>query len=74
MVDLAIDARGLRCPLPLLRAKQGLRDLPVGALLRVSCTDSGSVRDFQVYARISGHTLEGFHASGDEFVYWLRKN
>lgn len=72
-VDLAIDARGLRCPLPLLRAKQSLRDLPVGALLRLSCTDSGSVRDFQAYARISGHQLVGFSAQDDEFVYWLRK-
>lgn len=73
-VDLAIDTSGLRCPLPLLKAKQALRDLPVGALLRVLATDSGSVRDFQAYARISGHSLEGFYENGKEYVYWLKKN
>lgn len=73
VADLVIDARDLRCPLPLLRAKQGLRNLPVGALLRVLTTDQGSVRDFQSYATISGHRLEGFDSVNGEFEFWLRK-
>lgn len=73
VADLVIDARGLRCPLPLLRAKQGLRNLPDGALLHVLATDQGSVRDFQSYATISGHRLEGFSSANGEFEFWLRK-
>jgi tRNA 2-thiouridine synthesizing protein A len=73
--DLVVDARGLRCPLPLLRAKQALRNLTTGALLQVITTDGASVRDFQAYARISGHKLEGFlDDTGKEFTFWLRKS
>jgi tRNA 2-thiouridine synthesizing protein A len=73
VADQVIDARNLRCPLPLLRARQGLRHLPEGALLEVITTDSGSVRDFQVYARLSGTLLEGFREANQEFTFWLRK-
>lgn len=73
VADQVIDARNLRCPLPLLRARQGLRHLPEGALLEVTTTDSGSVRDFQAYARLSGNPLEGFREINQEFTFWLRK-
>lgn len=72
-VDLTIDAKGLRCPLPLLRAKQALRSLPDGALLEVITNDSASRRDFQAYAKISGHGLERCSEQAGEFTYWLRK-
>ena len=52
-----LDARGLQCPLPLLKAKQVLNKLNSGGLLRVLSTDPGSVRDFAVFARQTGHTL-----------------
>lgn len=71
--DMAIDARGLRCPLPLLRAKQALRSLPAGALLFIKADDSASVKDFHAYAKISGHKLENFTEKDGEFEYWLRK-
>jgi tRNA 2-thiouridine synthesizing protein A len=71
--DMVIDARNLRCPLPLLRARQGLRNLADGGLLQVLTTDSGSVRDFQAYARLSGNILEGFQEQNQEFSFWLRK-
>lgn len=73
MVAGAIDACGLRCPLPLLRAKQGLRDLTTGELLRVSATDSGSVRDFFSFAEISGHRLEAFCEAEGVYIYLFRK-
>ena len=53
-VTCELDASGLRCPLPLLKAKQALRELVPGDLLRVLATDAGSVRDFQGFGRISG--------------------
>lgn len=65
--DAELDACGLRCPLPLLRAKQALRDLSPGQTLKVVATDIGSVRDFQSFAELSGHRL--LHQSDDAGVY-----
>ena len=72
-VNLEVDASGLRCPLPLLKAKQALRDLAPGELLRVLATDSGSVRDFQAFARISGHELVSFAERDSTYCYLLKK-
>lgn len=72
-VQHELDARGLRCPLPLLKAKQALRDLGTGDMLRVLATDAGSVRDFQSFATISGHELVGFSERDAMFCYLLKK-
>lgn len=72
-VNQEVDASGLRCPLPLLKAKQALRDLAPGELLRVLATDAGSVRDFQAFARISGHELVGFAERDSMYCYLLKK-
>jgi len=53
-----LDARGLQCPLPLLKAKQQLNRMAAGEQLRVLATDPGSLRDFQVFCQQSGNTLE----------------
>jgi tRNA 2-thiouridine synthesizing protein A len=54
---LEVDARGLNCPLPLLKAKQALRHMTTGQQLRVIATDRGSLRDFKAFAELSGHLL-----------------
>lgn len=72
-VTAEVDASGLRCPLPLLKAKQALRDLSPGELLRVLATDGGSVRDFKAFAQISGHELVGFSERDSIFCYLLKK-
>ncbi|AQT58963.1 response regulator SirA [Cellvibrio mixtus] len=72
-VDVELDAKGLRCPMPLLKAKQALRDLPPAAVLRVLATDAGSVRDFQAYASISGIELVAHEARDGVYCYLLRK-
>lgn len=69
-----LDTRGLRCPLPLLKAKQALRDMAAGEVLRVQATDAGSVRDFQAYAQLSGHQLIAFAESGSVYCYLLKKS
>ena len=56
-IDSEVDARGLQCPLPILRAKKALSTLGSGKLLRVLATDPGSVRDFQAFARQTGNEL-----------------
>jgi TusA-related sulfurtransferase len=55
--EIELDAQGLDCPLPLLKAKQVLNRLPAGAKLRVLATDPGSQRDFAAFCRIAGHQL-----------------
>lgn len=71
--DLTLDATGLACPMPLLKAKQGLHQLQVGQYLLVWATDRGSVRDFHAYARLSEHELIAFHEAENKFGYLLRK-
>ena len=68
-----LDATGLQCPMPLLKAKKALNELPAGALLRVISTDPGSVRDFEVFAKQSGHALLESIVADGRFSYLLRK-
>ena len=68
-----VDARGLQCPLPLLKAKQALNSLNSGEKLRVLATDQGSVRDFKVFADLSGHRLLESTEFNGEFIYLLEK-
>ncbi len=68
-----LDACGLRCPLPLLKAKLVLRDMNPEEVLRVLTTDAGSVRDFQAYAQLSGHSLLAFAEKGGTYCYLLKK-
>lgn len=71
--DLTIDACDLACPMPLLKAKQGLHQLQAGQYLLVWATDRGSVRDFHAYSQLSEHDLVAFHQAQDRFGYLLRK-
>ena len=71
-VKKEIDTRGLNCPLPILKAKKALAELQAGELLKVVATDPGSVRDFQAFARQTGHALVEQSAEGGEFIHVLR--
>jgi tRNA 2-thiouridine synthesizing protein A len=68
-----LDACGLTCPLPLLKAKQALNKLNSGQVLAVVCTDPGSVRDFQVFSDQSGHELLSSREADGKYFYELRK-
>ena len=68
-----IDTRGLNCPLPILKAKKALADMDSGELLKVLATDSGSLRDFQAFAKQTGNELVEQQTVGDEFVHVLRR-
>ncbi|TVP93235.1 MAG: sulfurtransferase TusA family protein [Pseudomonadaceae bacterium] len=72
--DVELDARGLNCPLPLLKAKQALNALASEQVLLVRATDAGSWRDFQRFSELSGHKLLHADTLDDEFHYWLRKS
>jgi TusA-related sulfurtransferase len=73
MVDREVDARGLSCPLPILRAKKALAELQSGQILKVICTDSGSVRDFQAFCKQTGNALLRQDAVGKEFIHFLQR-
>lgn len=72
-VDEKLDASGLTCPLPLLKAKQALNRMDEGRVLQVIATDAGSVRDFEVFARQSGHELLESTETDGVYRYRLRK-
>ena len=72
-IDKEIDTRGLNCPLPILKAKKALTDMHTGELLKVVATDSGSVRDFQAFAKQTGNELVEQHNVGHEFIHVLRR-
>lgn len=72
-----LDARGLTCPLPILKAKKALSDMHSGEVLKVLATDPGSVRDFQAFARQTGNDLVDQQAQQvdgqEEYIHLLRR-
>lgn len=72
-VDQEVDTRGLNCPLPILKAKKALASMQSGQLLKVVATDTGSMRDFQAFAKQTGNELVEQQAEGDEFIHILRR-
>jgi tRNA 2-thiouridine synthesizing protein A len=71
--DKDLDARGLNCPLPILKAKKALADMTSGQILRVQATDPGSVRDFQAFARQTGNILVGQSEENQEFTFFMKR-
>jgi tRNA 2-thiouridine synthesizing protein A len=57
LADKTLDARGLTCPLPILKAKKALTEVPKGGTLEVLATDPGAVEDFQSFCKATGNTL-----------------
>jgi len=71
--DREVDARGLACPLPILRAKKALAEMQSGQILKIVCTDRGSVRDFQAFAKQTGNDLLRQVTAEPEYVHFLRR-
>jgi len=71
--DIEVDARGLNCPLPILKAKKALNTMQSGQTLRVMATDAGSVRDFQAFAKQTGNELVEQQSVGAEFIHLMRR-
>jgi tRNA 2-thiouridine synthesizing protein A len=68
-----LDARGLNCPLPILKAKKALAEMASGEVLRIVATDSGSVRDFQAFAKQTGNALLEHSQTNGEFTFFMRR-
>ncbi len=71
--DKELDARGLNCPLPILRTKKALADLGSGQVLKVLATDPGSVKDFQTFSKQTGHELLSHAEVNKEFTFFMKK-
>jgi tRNA 2-thiouridine synthesizing protein A len=71
--DKELDARGLNCPLPILRTKKALTDMASGQVLKIMATDPGSVRDFQAFARQTGHALLASDTHDNAYVFFMQK-
>lgn len=68
-----VDARGLHCPLPILKAKKALADMVTGEVLKVIATDPGSVRDFKAFSKQTGNELLSHEEASNEFEYFLKR-
>jgi tRNA 2-thiouridine synthesizing protein A len=68
-----LDARGLNCPLPILKTKKALAEMTSGEVLRVLATDPGSVRDFQAFAKQTGNELLSHTEENKEFVFLMKR-
>ena len=73
MPETMLDARGLKCPLPVLRARKAMQGVAPGEMLRVLATDPAAVRDFQAFCGATGHELVERGERAGEFTFLLRK-
>ena len=71
--DKELDARGLNCPLPILRAKKSLNEMTTGQVLRILATDPGSVKDFQAFAKQTGNELLSSAENNKEFEFYIKR-
>ena len=72
--DQELDASGLNCPLPILRAKKALAGMDAGQVLHIIATDPGAVKDFEAFAKQTGNTLKDSKEEGGKFVFLMQKN
>ena len=73
-ITTQIDARGLTCPMPILKAAKAMKELASGEIVEVIATDPGSVKDFAAWSRTTGHALIESSTDGAEFRFVLRKS
>ena len=72
--DQELDARGLNCPLPILRAKKTLNAMTGGQILKIMATDPGSIKDFEAFAKQTGNKLLDSSEVDGEFHFTLKKS
>ena len=71
--DKELNARGLSCPLPIVKTKKALADMTTGQVLKVIATDVGSVKDMQAFADQTGNTLVSTAEENGEFIFFMKK-
>ncbi|HEX6157035.1 MAG TPA: sulfurtransferase TusA family protein [Burkholderiales bacterium] len=71
--DKELDARGLNCPMPILRAKKALNEMQSGQVLKIVATDPGSVKDFQAFSKQTGNELLSHAVAQKEFTFFMKR-
>jgi tRNA 2-thiouridine synthesizing protein A len=71
--DKELDARGLNCPLPILRTKKALSDMSSGQVLKILATDPGAVKDFHAFSKQTGNALLSSDTENNEFIFFMQK-
>ncbi|MBY0431220.1 MAG: sulfurtransferase TusA family protein [Rhodospirillales bacterium] len=69
-----LDVTGLSCPLPVLRAKKAIKEVPEGDMLQVMATDPGAVKDFEVFCRQTGNDLLSWREEDGVYIFEIRRN
>lgn len=73
MIETVLDAKGLLCPLPVLKANRILQKLPQGDCLRILATDRSTIKDFQEFCRQTGHNLIAFSDQGSSLSFLIKR-
>jgi tRNA 2-thiouridine synthesizing protein A len=73
MSEHVLNAEGLNCPLPILKAKKMLKSVPSGEVLKVRATDPGSVADFAAFCRQTGNELVNSATEGDVYTFEIKR-
>ncbi len=73
MADLIVDAKGLACPLPIVKAKKGMDSLQTGQLMKLQTTDKGSMKDFQAWVNQTKHELVESKEENGVFTFVVKK-
>jgi tRNA 2-thiouridine synthesizing protein A len=73
MADVLVDTKGMNCPLPILKAKKGLKEVPANGTLEVLSTDPGSVADFEAFCRTTGNQLMESNEEDGVFSFVIKK-
>lgn len=73
MADATLDAKGLNCPLPILKAKKAIKELPIGGTLEILATDPGAVKDFGAFCRTTGNELVEHDETDGVFRFILKR-
>ncbi len=73
MPEKLLDTKGLRCPLPVLRARRAMKDMEAGEIIEIHATDPASVQDFKAFCETTGHELIDSRVDGEVFIFEIRK-
>jgi len=73
MADQVLDAKGLNCPLPILKAKKALKEVPMGGTLQIFATDPGAVKDFEAFCRATGNELMESKQDDKVFSFTIKR-
>ncbi|MGN7385872.1 sulfurtransferase TusA family protein [Sporosarcina sp. SAFN-015] len=72
-VKKVLDAKGLACPMPVVRARKTMKEMEVGEIIEIQATDKGSVADLTAWAKSSGHKMIDQKEEAGVFMFWIKK-